>query len=429
LLVVLLPAPPTAAAETCHGQQATITGDGRIAGTPGADVIVGGPGHDRISAGGGEDVVCGGGGEDTIDGGPGRDELDGQDGSDVFHGRDLAQDVITGGVRDRDAATYEATPAGIRLNLGSGQVKADGARFTGGLLGIEVVKGSAFADHLVGSPRRESLFGFGGNDVVDGRGGDDVLDGSDDVDTVSYASAKHAVRISVEGRDALVDDEKDELRRFEIYVGTRFGDRLVGSEASERFEGGPGDDTIKSFEEGDNLLGGPGDDTLFPGQGDDVVDGGDNDPVRATGAPGDLVSYADEKSEIGGVTSFDFEAYLGVNGFLENPAHAEGVGYDLLVGIESVRAPMTAMSYLEGDAGPNVLIGSNKIDVIEGLGGNDLLFGLGANDSLSGDDGDDYLDGGKPDGPGETDKLDGDAGDDTCIGANASYRSGCETAD
>ncbi len=100
---------------------------------------------------------------------------------------------------------------------------------------------------------------------------------------------------------------------------------------------------------------------------------------------------------------------------------------DPLVGIESIRGPKTGMSYIEGDDGPNVLIGGSKIDLIKGLGGNDLLFGLGANDSLFGDEGDDFLDGGDPDGENQTDSVAGGEGDDTCLGAREGYFQDCES--
>lgn len=431
--VLLAVPPPAAAAETCGGEKVTISfrdpGVGTtITGTAKADVILGGPQDEKIDGGGGEDVICGGDGVDRIDGGPGRDELLGQDDGDIFVGRDLAQDVITGGVGGRDVADYSATPAGIRLNLGRGRVKADGARFAGGLLGIEWVLGTRFADHLVGDRRRNVLDGWEGDDVIDGRGGADRLRGSEGVDTLTYASAGAAVRMNVEKGHALVggDEDPDRFHEFEVYVGTRFDDRIVGSEASERIDGGAGDDTLKGLGDGDNLFGGEGDDTIFPGEGDDFVDGGPNRAVTSAGAPGDLVSYQGDTGRKGSSGSFDFELSL-VEDRFGDPPMASGVGEDILVGIESARGPQESTSHFVGDAGPNVFIGGSRIDIIEAGGGDDLLFGLGGEDSLYGEGGDDYLDGGKPDGEGDADHLDGGDGADVCTGAQQQYRSGCET--
>lgn len=426
------------AAETCNGEKVTISfrdrpGSERIVGTQGDDVILGGPRNETITGGRGEDTICGGDGHDTIDGGPGRDQLYGQDDTDVFVARSssLAEDIVVGGAGpDRDVADYRTMPVGIRLNQSTGLVQADGSTVRGGIQGIERVEGTNFDDELIGNAAKTTLVGWDGKDFIDGRAGNDKLYGGDDVDTVSYAHARERVRISVEGKDAYVGEdpgrEEDVMEEFEIYIGSKFNDRLVGADESEKLVGGPGDDTLRGWGDGDTLEGGPGDDTIYPGEGDDLVDGGTNEPVRGVGAPGDLVSYQPETGH-GLSGSFDFEAYLTESEYFHDPPHAIGVGDDPLVGIESIRGPQKGMSYLEGDAGPNILIGGSKIDVIVGNAGNDLLFGLGSDDAIDGNDGDDYLDGGEPHSEGDTDKLDGGNGDDTCLGAREDYRASCET--
>jgi Ca2+-binding RTX toxin-like protein len=437
IALLLLAWPAAAAAERCHGEKVTISFRDRgagdtLKGTAGRDVILGGPRSETIDAGGGEDVVCGGAGHEIIDGGPGRDELDGEDGPDTFVGRDLAQDVITGGVGDHDIAKYGLTPAGIRLNLRAGRVQADGARFAGGVLGIEEVIGTGFADHLVGAVRDEEMAGGAGNDVIDGRGGQDRLRGGADIDTVTYQSAAARVRLGVVIGRAVVGEgdgeNADFIREFEIYIGSKFDDELTGSDASEKLVGGVGDDTLRGGGDGDTFEGGPGDDTIHPGEGDDLVDGGPNNPVKGTGAHGDLVSYQAENPH-GLSGSFDFYAHLLTTEYFHEPPGAMGVGDDPFVGVESIRGPHKGMSLLEGDGGPNVLIGGSSIDVIDGYGGNDLLFGLGSNDDIDGSAGDDYLAGGEPHGEHETDKLDGGDGDDTCVGAREQYRTACESID
>jgi Ca2+-binding RTX toxin-like protein len=62
----------SAAATTCGGREATITGtdgDDRLAGTDGRDVIAGLGGSDQIDGRGGRDIICGGGGTDFLLGG------------------------------------------------------------------------------------------------------------------------------------------------------------------------------------------------------------------------------------------------------------------------------------------------------------------------------------------------------------------------
>ena len=69
----------------CNGLNATIVGQGPIAGTAGNDVIVGSAGNDTIDAGAGNDRVCSLGGNDSIIGGTGTDREYGGTGNDVFN--------------------------------------------------------------------------------------------------------------------------------------------------------------------------------------------------------------------------------------------------------------------------------------------------------------------------------------------------------
>ncbi len=57
---------------------------------------------------------------------------------------------------------------------------------------------------------------------------------------------------------------------------------------------------------------------------------------------------------------------------------------------ESIPANCTVV----GDAGNNLLYGTDANDIICGLGGNDIIYGLGGDDALYGGSGDDYLSGG-----------------------------------
>ncbi|MFL5970216.1 MAG: calcium-binding protein [Gaiellaceae bacterium] len=74
-----------AAAATCGGRTATITGTAgpdKLTGTKGADVIDAGAGDDTVKGGSGDDAICGGAGNDRIDGGKGDDTIDGGLGDD-----------------------------------------------------------------------------------------------------------------------------------------------------------------------------------------------------------------------------------------------------------------------------------------------------------------------------------------------------------
>lgn len=441
-LVVTGAVPATAqeAGATCAGRAVTMSwqpGATTITGTTGPDVIQGGPRNETINARGGNDIVCGGGGNDRIDGGPGRDELFGQDNSDDFVGADLGQDLITGGSGDLDAAQYETLPAGVEVNQTTGLVHMAGAGLDGGILGVEIVFGSGHDDRLIGGAARENLVGKAGNDTIDGRGGIDVLDGSGGNDTVTYAASNAAVHVDLATEEATVGTTEDRIERFETAIGTRFDDRLLGDgDINNHLLGGGGDDVIKGKQGDDVLEGGGGDDTLFPGPGDDFVDGGANTPVTSSGAHGDLVSYQGDT-----IIPHDgrntFEAWL-LPGFIGTPPGADGVGHDEFSGVESIRGVKHGQNHLDGDGGPNVLIGGDGQDFFVGDGGNDLIFGLAGVDNLVGDNdavapagpfGDDYLDAGAPTGENDGDYISGGLGDDTCLGAKPlpPFSENCET--
>ena len=81
------------------------------------------------------------GGADTLDGGAGRDVLD-----------------------------YSASPAGVRVNLATGE--ASGGHAQGDVIGgFEAVIGSAYDDHLVGDAQANRLVGGAGDDRLEGGAG------------------------------------------------------------------------------------------------------------------------------------------------------------------------------------------------------------------------------------------------------------------
>ncbi len=433
---------------TCNGRAVTIAFDDpgvgtNINGTNGPDVIQGGPQSETINANGGDDVVCGGNGLDSIDGGPGRDELIGQGDSDQFRGADLGQDLVTGGSGDRDEADYGSLTTGVTVDMPTGGVHATGAGVNGGILGIEVLRGTRYADTLIGGSGENKLYGRTGNDVLDGRGDEDVLDGGPGADRVSFAASSAGVAVNLAQQLAKVlGGPTDTLVSIEGATGSPQPDRLVGNSDANELAGGGGDDTIKGKGGDDILEGGNGDDVLFPGSGDDDVAGGANDPVTSSGEHGDLVSYQGDTLDPGathlGIVLYYFAP-------TNNPPYAEGVGDDLLSGIESARGVKDRQNTISGDDGPNVIIGGDRQDALAGRGGNDLVYGLAGVDSISGDYpggmnpnifGDDYLDGGAPtggppdgNGGGDADLIVAGGGDDTCTGAvnDPNYMYDCET--
>jgi Ca2+-binding RTX toxin-like protein len=137
-----------------------------------------GPGADQIRGRGGDDVLRGGGGGDTIRGDEGADQLFGEDGDDFLYGG-ADNDVLNGGA-DNDlidggtgidwAVFDDGGP--VTVNLAAGTAIGQGSDR---LVSIENVRGSAFADTIIGDNGANVLAGNGGSDRLTGGGGADTF--------------------------------------------------------------------------------------------------------------------------------------------------------------------------------------------------------------------------------------------------------------
>jgi hypothetical protein len=156
------------------------TGNDVIEGHDGNDIIEGGGGDDRLAGGAGSDIVKGNRGTDTLKGGGGVDYLYGGGGRDVLVGG-TGGDYLWGG-KGADLASYAGAGAGIDVDLEIGIVS--GGAGIDLLTSIRDLKGSRFADELIGNAGANRLKGLGGNDVIYGKAGDDVLKGGAGTDAV-----------------------------------------------------------------------------------------------------------------------------------------------------------------------------------------------------------------------------------------------------
>jgi Ca2+-binding RTX toxin-like protein len=94
----------------------------------------------------------------------------------------------------------------------------------------EVVRGSAGADQLVGTPLPEMIDGLGGDDRIAGLGGDDLLTGGSGIDSAVYSSPRSQYRVTEHGTkvSALSGGEgTDTLKEIE---------RLVFSDSALAFD-------------------------------------------------------------------------------------------------------------------------------------------------------------------------------------------------
>jgi Ca2+-binding RTX toxin-like protein len=171
------------------------------------DTIFGMGGHDVITVHNGNDTVYGGDGDDVIvDAGGGNDTFYGGEGYDTFVAG-TGVNYIDGGA-GQDAVSYEASPAGVSVDLLSGwgysNVYGGSSSYNGAdqLVSIENVHGSAYSDVIKGDTLANYLNGEGGHDRLEGRDGDDFLEGSTGQD-VLIGGAGNDVLFGGADRDVL----------------------------------------------------------------------------------------------------------------------------------------------------------------------------------------------------------------------------------
>ena len=282
-----------------------LAGTGSSDGDTSADLLDGGFGDDALLGDDG-DTLTGGAGTDMF----GIEWVSGQDGvniSDfdpatesleiftadtpsgpaVFGLRELADgsgtEVLIG---DRVVATLqgvtgaEADAAQISLKIGDAEELIEPQL-------LDVPRGTAGADSLVGTGAVDAFSGLAGDDTLWGVGGNDSLFGGADNDVVGGGADNDVV-----DGGAGDDDVYGETGDDKVYGGDG-NDLVIGNFGSDQVEGGAGNDTMNgdSFAIGrvpdagvDVVFGGAGDDSVFDmggaatldgGTGNDVVDGRD----------------------------------------------------------------------------------------------------------------------------------------------------------
>ncbi len=256
----------------------------------------------------------------------------------------------------------------------------------------------------------------------------------------------------------------------DIYVSTSQYDWWTGTDATETFHGGKGNDELFGKGGNDKIYGDAGDDTLSGGDGADLIDGGVGDDTASyyydIGLTASLLNAGDNSGAAAGDTYVSIENLSGSNigadilrgnangnmlqGFIGNDRLIGGAGNDVLRGgigrdiLDGGTGNDWASYFFDGavtlnlgggtgggaargdvfysieniqgsDTGSDRLIGDISANRIIGHGGNDVLVGKDGDDELEGDEGQDLLYGGTG-----NDFLDGASGNDTLNGESGS---------
>ncbi len=262
------------------------------------------------------------------------------------------------------------------------------------------IMGTNGPDVIRSTPRADYVCGLGGDDVVASRAGNDIVDGGSGENTVTFGKAPGPVHVEIElyefeqqdaassGTGSVADGwGHDSLYKVQNAVGSAFDDILVGGSASfvgspyrsdNVFMGGRGGDVIDAGWASDRVNGGPGNDVLYPGRTTDLAP----DQVIHGGPGSDTLSYG--VSELMGF-SRDVARDLEVD-LRAGIARMCCGRMDRLVGIENVHGG-PASDAIYGDRRSNILRGGSGNDVLSGGRGRDALYGNGGRDYLYGGSG------------------------------------------
>ncbi|WP_281172851.1 calcium-binding protein [Roseicyclus elongatus] len=338
--------------------------------TPGDDVLIGTTGDDSIDGLAGNDEIDGLDGNDTLIGGDGEDEIDGG----------LGNDVIDGGA-DFDQVYYDDATGAVTVNLGTGL--ATGAAGNDTITGIEMIRGSAFDDSLVGDGDRNHIRGLEGNDTLIGGGGDDLVRYDRDANYGGTAgvNVNLATGVAIDGFG-----DTDSLSGFVDVRATESNDTIIGDGNDNKLEGFGGSDSIEGGDGNDELIGGNGNDTLRGGDGDDTIaDARGNDVLD--GGDGIDTYFRD--------LDLDFApfSFVWVMDLVQGKFYEDGVpnDFDELISIENVDLRGQFNIRMLGDEENNRLSSGEGDDTIDGGAGDDELIDGAGDDSVFGGVGDDVI--------------------------------------
>lgn len=275
--------------------------------------------------------------------------------------------------------------------------------------GIDVLQGGDGDDFLYGGKEGDVLRGQLGNDALFGDEGDDEL----------FGGAGDDVLLGADGGDKLFGDDDENslegLRKLRYVSGalvptvsrgviTTFNDVLIG---------GAGDDHIEGQFGSDFVVGGIGNDTLKGGDGNDYMFG-DDSPVVVT----PVVYRQQMTTTLSYTATFMTHAQQYFRSPHTDPLHLRSerlgpIGFVVTMDWDvdmlnkwAHRGDFRSVDTFFGEAGNDLVVGSNAKDFQYGSLGGDSLFGGG---------GDDLLDPGLPASSELSDLIFGGEGFDTTI--------------
>lgn len=236
---------------------------------------------------------------------------------------------------------------------------------------MAIIRGTSTNTKLIGTSTKDWIYGFLTNDSIDGGAGNDFLSGGNGNDTV-FGSTGHDKLYGGFGIDNLDGG-----------IGNDFLDGGLDT-VRDILKGGDGDDTAVVYDN-DSALGGSGLDILSIGSFD--VDTAIKYTLNLSKINGSTATAIGHK----GITAGQFEgAYVYMGKFLAGSSVIGSAGEDEIIGGWNDTTSLIGAT-LDGGAGDDIILGTNKNDSVLGGAGYDQLAGGDGADTLTGGTGADQF--------------------------------------
>ena len=282
---------------------------------------------------------------------------------------------------------------GIVADLGTGTIQ-DGRGGTDTIVGsFSELRGSFFADSILGSNANERFILERGNDTLDAGGGWDRLrydrSGVENLvvdlstNTVTGTWGGHAFTHTVSN----VEEVRGARSTGSSLTGDGHNNHLRGGTGNDTFNGGGGDDTIEANSGSNTANGGAGTDTMrYWGNRSDFTVNISGNMVTVTSSQG-----TDVLTDVEWLDFWDQDIFVGSSTPTNGDDNLVGTG-----GGDTIDA-LDGNDTVDGQGGNDSLTGGAGDDHLKGNTGNDTLLGGDGSDTLEGGGGADYIDPGSND--------------------------------
>jgi len=270
-------------------------------------------------------------------------------------------DVFSGTNGIEDLVSYAASAAGVDVSL----------LITGPQNTRHGVDTLTSIEGLIGSSGDDKLTGNNDNNTIDGGAGlgTDTLNGGLGIDTVSYGSSNAGVTVSlsIQGLQNTGGAGFDQLSGFENLKGSAFNDTLSGNSGDNVLDGQAGVDTVSYANAGSGVRVSLGNlsaqNTL--GAGIDTLRNFEN--LRGS-LHGDILSGDAGNNLLDGSDGIDTVSYHNANAGVQvslglSSQNTGGAGIDVLQNFENLTGSLFADT-LRGNFATNVIDGNGGVDTV-----------------------------------------------------------------